>query len=103
MKTYPAAVWRDNDSRRMFLGVEGKVVAFSVVRQGPGQLDRRTPYVIALIVCGGEKVLAQLTDCDSKEVFVGMEVVGVLRKLYDVPSDSLLRYGVKFAPVRKDL
>ncbi|MFC1653717.1 OB-fold domain-containing protein [Patescibacteria group bacterium] len=100
MKPYPAQVWRNNKERRRFLGVVGVVETFSVVKQGPKQLSNRPSYILAMVGLKNEKTLVQLVDVDASKVFVGMKVVGVLRKMHDVLKDELLVYGVKFRPVK---
>ena len=99
MKMHPAMLWRRNSERRRYLGIFGKVIGFSVVYQGPLQLEKRTPYVVALIEVGDERVVSQLVDCDPLQVTVGSRVVGVMRKLFDVDADALIVYGVKFSLV----
>lgn len=99
----PATLWRRNSVRKRYLGHRGVVICFSVVYQAPLQLEKRVPYIVALVRVGKERVMVQLVDCEQSEVYVGMEVVGVMRKLFDVDDAGLHVYGVKFCPIKEKL
>lgn len=90
-------VWRYNGDRKKYLGKEGKIVSYSVVHVAPMGLSGRTPYVVAVIRVGSENIVGQIVDCDTDSVKVGMKVVGVVRRLFDVAKDGVLLYGVKFS------
>jgi hypothetical protein len=47
----------------------------------------------------GTRVLAQLTDVDLEDVYVGMEVEAAFRRLYTYGEDGHIVYGTKFRPV----
>lgn len=100
MKIEPARVWRYNQKRRKYLGKLGKLVGFTTVRTPPEGLEKRVPYVVGLVKIGQERLMAQIVDIEPEEVRVGMKVVGRLRRLFDVPNDQLVIYGVKFVPIR---
>jgi len=57
------------------------------------------PYPIAIVELDeGLRIMAQLTECDPEEVKIGMEVEATLRKVYE--DEDVIRYGIKFKPVR---
>jgi uncharacterized OB-fold protein len=96
MKIAAARVWRYNQKRREYLGKVGKVIAWSVVRGGPEGMERRTPYVVGIIECEGERLMGQIVDVMPEEMKKGLKVKGVLRRLYDVDLDAVVVYGVKW-------
>lgn len=102
MKMSPATLWRRNAERKEFLGQKGEVVSFSVIYQAPPQLEKRTPYILALIRINKSQVISQIVDCDAAEVTIGMQVLGVVRKLFDVDDNALHVYGVKFIPIEEN-
>lgn len=96
--TIPASrVWRYNERRKKYLGEMGKIVSYSIVRIAPTGLMERTPYIVAVIEIGSEFVVGQVVDYDLDSIKTGMKVVGVLRRLFNVSSDGVLLYGVKFS------
>lgn len=97
----PATLWRRNDTRKHYLAQRGVIVCFSVVHQAPPQLEKRVPYVVALVQVGKERFMTQIVDCEQRDLRVGMEVVGVMRKLFDVENAGLHVYGVKFSPIEE--
>lgn len=95
----PATLWRRNNERKRYLARKGVIVCFSVVRQAPLQLEKRVPYVVALVEMRKERTIAQVVDCELEDLHIGMKVVGVMRKLFDVDNAGLHVYGVKFSPM----
>ncbi|MEM4789658.1 MAG: OB-fold domain-containing protein, partial [Ignisphaera sp.] len=58
------------------------------------------PIVVALIELeNGVKVLSTLTDIDPGNVYDGMEVEAVLRRLWTEGDEGIIVYGLKFVPV----
>jgi uncharacterized OB-fold protein len=99
MKMAAPRVWRYNEKRRQLLGKVGQVVAWTIVRAGPEGMEERTPYVVGIIEVDGQRVMGQVVDVDSVQMRVGMKVEGVLRRLFDVDSDALIMYGVKWRAI----
>ena len=46
----------------------------------------------------GVKVIAQLTDIFPEEVYEGMPVEMVFRKIREAGADGIIEYGFKFRP-----
>ena len=81
-----------------FSGI-GKVYSYTVVHQAPDIFDKQVPYVVALVdLEEGVRLTAQLTDMDPDEVFIGMEVELVVRKIYEDGKNGPIQYGYKFRP-----
>jgi len=45
----------------------------------------------------GPKIVAQMTDCKSEELKIGLRVEAAFRRIYE--DGDIIRYGVKFRPV----
>ncbi len=70
---------------------EGRVLSFSVVRDGE-------PYIVALIQLeNGARIMSQLV-CSPEEVEVGMKVRKVFRRYSEEGEEGIINYGTKFAP-----
>lgn len=95
MKMQAPRLWRYNQERRRYLGKVGRIVGWSVVRVGPEGLEKRTPYVVGIVEVMGERVVAQITGVEPEKMVEGMRVIGRLRRLFEVPEDELIVYGVK--------
>jgi uncharacterized OB-fold protein len=73
---------------------------------GPSGFEEYTPYVVALIQLEEGPVLtAQMTDVEPEDVFIGMPVEMVTRKLRTDAGDiGTILYSYKFRPrfIHKD-
>ena len=77
----------------------GTVFSFTVVRQPPVGYEEQAPYMLALIkLAEGPLITAQLTDCDTDQVTIGMQVEVITRRLRDLGPDGLIVYAYKFRP-----
>jgi uncharacterized OB-fold protein len=82
-------------------GPFGKVVSWSSICVAPSGFEKYTPYLIALIkLDDGPVVLSQLCDCDESEMKKGLKVRAVLRKLIHPDEADVIKYGLKFEPIR---
>ena len=95
----PVQLTRTIRDRYQFLGKVGRVVSFTLIRVAPEQLKRRTPYVVAIVDFGTQRATMTLADVRKDEVFMGMKVVGVLRRLYEPSKEGVIPYGVKCVPL----
>ncbi|RMG95743.1 MAG: Zn-ribbon domain-containing OB-fold protein [Chloroflexi bacterium] len=81
-----------------FTGV-GEIFSYTTIYEAPAGFEHTTPYMIALIKLEeGPLVTAQLTDVDQEEVYVGMPVEMVTRKLRTEGEEGVIIYGYKFRP-----
>lgn len=82
------------------LSGRGTVYSFSTVYSAPTTFEPYTPYVVALVkLAEGPLVTAQLTDTDPQEVYIGMPVEMVTRKLFEEGEAGLIHYNYKFRPM----
>jgi uncharacterized OB-fold protein len=66
----------------------------------PGGFEEYLPYTMALVkLSEGPLITAQLTDVDVEEVFVGMPVEMVTRKVMQEGDEGQIVYGYKFRPM----
>jgi uncharacterized OB-fold protein len=78
----------------------GEVYSFSRVSSPPQGFEASAPYYVALIKLDeGPLITAQLTDLDQDQVYVGMPVEMVTRKMREEGSDGLIIYNYKFRPL----
>ncbi|MBW9220979.1 Zn-ribbon domain-containing OB-fold protein [Methanothermococcus sp. SCGC AD-155-M21] len=78
------------------LGGKGKVYTYSVIHAPPKDFEKVSPYVIAIVELEeGPKITAQL-DCDINEVYIGMPVEAVFRRIKEDGEDGIIDYGYKF-------
>jgi uncharacterized OB-fold protein len=98
----PIKNWRRQQTIKGSLGKRGTVIASTIVYVGNVELQKQTPYPVAMVELeDGERLYGQLVDCDPAEVVPGLKVVSVLRVVSGgaVPED-VISYGLKFRPVK---
>lgn len=80
---------------------KGRVYSFTSINDAPAGFRETTPYSIALIQLDeGPVITAQLTDLGDEQVFIGMPVEMVTRKLREDENErGVILYGYKFRPV----
>ncbi|MBW2974255.1 OB-fold domain-containing protein [Candidatus Woesearchaeota archaeon] len=82
------------------VGRKGKIIEFTKITSAPSNFRLQEPYYVALIELeNGEKVTAQVVDCEN--ISEGMEVEGILRKLFCEGKQGIIQYGVKFRPEQR--
>jgi uncharacterized OB-fold protein len=80
----------------------GKVLTYSLIHSVPEGFESNVPYPVALIELeDGTKLTAQLTDCDSSDITIGMPVEMSTRKIREDGHSGLIIYGYKFRPIVK--
>ena len=78
---------------------KGEVYSFTIIYDAPAGFEQFVPYDVALIKLEeGPLITAQLTDIDHKEIYIGMPVEMVTRKLKEEGDTGLIIYGYKFRP-----
>ena len=84
------------------LSGKGEVVTYSIIHVGPSWFDEQTPYPIAIIKLEeGPQITAQIVDCPSDEVKIGMKVEGTFRKIQQDGHTGAIYYGYKFKKQRQ--
>jgi uncharacterized protein len=81
---------------------KGEVVTYSIIHVGPSGFDEQTPYPIAIIKLEeGPQITAQIVDCSSDEITIGMKVEGTFRKIQQDGYTGAIYYGYKFKKRRE--
>jgi uncharacterized OB-fold protein len=82
---------------------DGEVYSYTIVAEGSTaseyaeEAKASGPFPIAIVkLSDGTKVMGQVTDCELKEMHVGMKVRMTFRRMYE--EDGLTKYGYKFKP-----
>lgn len=89
---------RFNTERFSFSG-KGEVYSYTVIYDAPARFTQFAPYPIAIIKLEeGNMITAQLTDVDFDQIYIGMPVEMVTRKLSEDGDRGLISYGYKFRP-----
>ena len=82
------------------LSGRGEVYSYTVMYNAPARFEEYTPYTVALVkLAEGPMVTAQLTDVEADEVFVGMPVEMVTRKVSEEGEEGQILYSYKFRPL----
>lgn len=78
----------------------GTVYSFSTLYAAPQEFEEYVPYIVALIKLDeGPLVTAQLTDVERDQVYIGMPVEMVTRRIRAEGDDGPIVYNYKFRPV----
>jgi uncharacterized protein len=82
------------------LSGRGEVYSYTTMFNAPAGFEAYAPYTMALVkLVEGPMITAQLTDVDATEVFVGMPVEMVTRKLTEEGEEGQILYSYKFRPL----
>ncbi len=81
------------------LSGRGEVYSYTTLYSAPAKFEEYAPYTVALVrLAEGPMVTAQLTDIDAGEVFIGMPVEMVTRKVSEEGEEGQILYSYKFRP-----
>jgi uncharacterized OB-fold protein len=79
---------------------KGKVVTFTIIHEAPENFEGQAPYPMAIIQLDeGPKLTAQIVDCKTEDVKIGMRVKSTFRKIQEDGYIGAIYYGYKFKPV----
>lgn len=92
----PVKIWRSQKKVIQWLGKEGVIESFTLIRVPPLCFENEAPYPVVLVKIGGEKIIGQLVDCNIDEVKIGLKVKATLRKIKDFGKRGVIQYGIKF-------
>ncbi|MCL4266230.1 MAG: Zn-ribbon domain-containing OB-fold protein [Anaerolineae bacterium] len=82
----------------------GEIYSYTTIYDAPAGFEHNTPYSVALVKLEeGPLVTAQLTDMDEDEMYIGMPVEMVTRKLRTDGDEGMIVYGYKFRPVQFEM
>jgi len=77
----------------------GKIVTYSVIRTASDQFADLTPYVLAIVELEeGARMTAQVVVENPEDVYIGMPVKSVFRRLGTDGESGVISYGTKFVP-----
>ena len=77
----------------------GTIYSFATMYSAPKGFEPYLPYVVALVKLEeGPLMTAQLTDVTKKDVYIGMPVEMVTRRLREDGEGGLISYNYKFRP-----
>ena len=80
----------------------GEVHTFAIVRQAPEDFKTQVPYIVAQVTLDeGPRLTAQIVNCDSENVEIGMRVRSCFRKITEFGQGGIIVYGYKFEPTMK--
>ena len=96
----PVKIWRHQKEIASFLGREGEIVSWTLVRVPPAGYEKEAPYPVVLVKMktGGKKI-GQLVDWQGKDLKVGQRVKAVYRRFRQPDSEGVIPYGIKFKPI----
>lgn len=77
----------------------GTVYSYATLYSAPADFAAYAPYMVALVKLEeGPLMTAQLTDVERDQVYVGMPVEMVTRRMREEGQDGLVLYNAKFRP-----
>jgi len=89
------------------LSGRGKIYCFTTISRGgsppefSAQQNLVGSYPVAVVELDeGPRIVAQMADCRAEDLKIGLEAESTFRRIYD--DDGVIRYGIKFRPVRTD-
>lgn len=98
--TSPIKIWREHKKLSGIVGMYGKIISWTIIRVAPDGFEDQTPYPVVLVKLNdGRNFLAQMVDCNQKQLKLGQKVVAVVRRLSKPLPDEVIHYGIKMKPV----
>lgn len=96
------------ESEPVRLSGSGKIYCFTTVSRGGSPPEFSTQqnlvgsYPVAVVELDeGPKIVAQIADCKSEDLKIGLVVESTFRRIYE--DDGVIRYGIKFRPARSSM
>jgi len=90
------------DLEEVALSGRGRLLARTVIRRAPSDLDEYKPYVVGLVELeDGTRILTQIVDCDPSELKPGLELEATFRRIRAHGPTGVIEYGYKFRPAIK--
>ncbi|GBE54163.1 MAG TPA: Zn-ribbon domain-containing OB-fold protein [Euryarchaeota archaeon] len=81
----------------------GEVVTYTIIRTPPDGFDMVSPYIMGIVELEeGPMLTTQIVDADVNEIYIGMPVKRVFRKIGEDGDAGLIYYGFKFRPASKE-
>jgi len=84
---------------KLQLSGNGTVYTYTIVHSGMNAFKLQKPYILAIIELEeGPRVTGQIVDAEPNEVYIGMPVRMVFRRIRQEGASGIIHYGYKFAP-----
>jgi len=91
---------RHSNRFELYFSGLGEVYSFTTIHSAPEGFEEFVPYVVALVKLEeGVMITSQLTDVSPDEVYIGLKVEMVTRKLSEQGERGIINYGYKFRPL----
>ena len=85
--------------REVELPKRGKLLAYTVLKTPPKDLEEQVPYMIGLVeLDDGTRILTQIVDAQVGELKPGTRVEAAFRKIWGKEDSGIIEYGYKFRP-----
>jgi len=95
----PVKVWRHQKEIASYLGKEGRIISWALIRVPPGGYEQEAPYPVVLVELSDKKrIVAQLVDWTKENLWVGQKVKVVYRRIRKPDSEGVIPYGIKLKP-----
>lgn len=96
----PVKIWRHQKEIASFLGKEGKIISWTLIRVPPAGFEREAPYPVVLVELEkGARKIGQLVDWQDKDLMTGRKVRAVYRRAKQPDPEGIIPYGIKFKPI----
>ena len=89
------------------LSGKGKIYCYTTISRGGSPPEFTTQqtmvgsYHVAVVELDeGPKIVAQMADCKSEDLKIGLPVEATFRRIYE--DENMIRYGTKFRPARTE-
>lgn len=100
INTSPVKVWRHQKEVALFLGKEGKIISWTLIKVPPAGYEQEAPYPVVLAEFKNRKrMVGQLVDWTKKDFQIGKRVKIIYRRIRKPDLEGVIPYGIKFRPV----
>jgi len=76
----------------------GEVVTYTVIHTAAKGFEHQTPYVLGIVKLDEGPSLTSQIIVNPTDIYMGMRVRPVFRKLGDAGDKDIINYGTKFIP-----
>lgn len=78
----------------------GKIITWTKIFVAPLGFEHEIPYLVAIVeLQGGQRITAQLVECDENTLIRGQQVVTVIRRVGLAKPQDVIDYGIKVKPL----
>lgn len=100
MNSSPIKNWRETKKIHSQLGKVGKIITWTKVFVAPSGFELEAPYLVAIVEFEkGNRISAQVVNCDESEIKEGMKVRTVVRRIGKTGPEETIDYGIKVSPL----